>query len=122
MSAQPLEIRLAHLEGAYEQISERLGGVDGRLTALDQKIDSRFDRLDEKIDQKIGALDQKMDSRFDAFEKKTDSRFDKVDARFDKQDARFDTFDKKLTTIMVTYLGTSAALTAAIIGVVVTHH
>ncbi len=86
MSAQPLEIRMAHLEGAYEQISERLRGIDGRLTALDQKID-----------QKIGALDQKMDSRFD-------------------------TFDKKLTTIMVTYLGTSAALTAAIIGVVVTHH
>jgi tetrahydromethanopterin S-methyltransferase subunit G len=97
MSAQPLEIRMAHLEGAYEQISERLRGIDGRLTALDQKIDSRFDRLDQKIDQKIGALDQKMDSRFD-------------------------TFDKKLTTIMVTYLGTSAALTAAIIGVVVTHH
>ena len=50
MSAQPLEIRMAHLEGAYEQISERLGGIDGRLTALDQKIDSRFDMLDRKID------------------------------------------------------------------------
>ena len=41
---------MAHLEGAYEQISERLGGIDGRLTALDQKIDSRFDMLDRKID------------------------------------------------------------------------
>ena len=50
MSAQPLEIRMAHLEGAYEQISERLRGIDGRLTALDQKIDSRFDTLDKKID------------------------------------------------------------------------
>ena len=50
MSAQPLEIRMAHLEGAYEQISERLRGIDGRLTALDQKIDTRFDMLDRKID------------------------------------------------------------------------
>jgi hypothetical protein len=56
MSAQPLEIRMAHLEGAYEQINERLRGIDGRLLALDQKIDSRFD----------------------AFEKKMDVRFDKV--------------------------------------------
>ena len=40
MSVQPLEIRMAHLEGAYEQISERLTGIDGRLTGLDQKIDS----------------------------------------------------------------------------------
>ncbi len=93
MSAQPLEIRMAHLEGAYEQISERLRGIDGRLTALDQKIDSRFDRLD----QKIGALDRKMDSRFDAF-------------------------DRKLTTMMVGSFGTSAALIAAIIGVIVSHH
>ncbi len=56
MSAQPLEIRMAHLEGAYEQISERLRGVDGRLTALDQKIDARFeasDRRFESLDKKI---------------------------------------------------------------------
>ena len=58
MSAQPLDIRMAHLEGAYEQISERLRGVDGRLTALDQKIDSRFDSLD----QKMGTLDRKIDT------------------------------------------------------------
>lgn len=88
---------MAHLEGAYEQISERLGGIDGRLTALDQKIDSRFDRLDEKIDQKISALDRKMDSRFDGF-------------------------DKKLTAMMLGSFGTSAALVAAIIGVIVSHH
>jgi hypothetical protein len=57
MSAQPLEIRMAHLEGAYEQISERLNGIDSRLTgidsrltALDQKIDARFETLDRKID------------------------------------------------------------------------
>ncbi|MGH7659965.1 MAG: hypothetical protein ACRENA_03470 [Vulcanimicrobiaceae bacterium] len=58
MSAQPLEIRMAHLEGAYEQMSERLRGVDGRLTALDQKIDLRFDGLDQKIE----SLNRKVDT------------------------------------------------------------
>ncbi|MGH7660481.1 MAG: hypothetical protein ACRENA_06155 [Vulcanimicrobiaceae bacterium] len=46
MSAQPLEIRMAHLEGAYEQISERLRGIDGRLLALDQKMDSLARKID----------------------------------------------------------------------------
>lgn len=50
MSAQPLEVRMAHLEGAYEQISERLRGIEGRMTALDQKIDTRFDGLDKKLE------------------------------------------------------------------------
>ena len=77
---------MAHLEGAYEQISERLRGIDGRLLALDQKIDSRFETFEKKID------------------------------------SRFDAFDKKLTTMMVGSFGTSAALIAAIIGVIVSHH
>ena len=100
MSVEQLDVRMAHLEGAYEQISERLRGVDGRLTALEQKIDLRFDTLDNKV----GALEQKMDDRFE------------------KQNARFDSFDKKLTTMMVGAFGTSAAMIAALIGVVVSHH
>lgn len=49
---------MPHLEGAYEQMSERLRGVDGRLTALDQKIDLRFDGLDQKIE----SLNRKVDT------------------------------------------------------------
>jgi hypothetical protein len=44
MSAHPLETRMAHLEGAYEQISHRL---DGRFSALD----SRFSAVEQKIDR-----------------------------------------------------------------------
>ena len=60
MSAQPIEIRMAHLEGAYEQISERLGGIDGRLTAIDQTIDGRLTALDQKIDSRFDTLDKKL--------------------------------------------------------------
>ena len=53
MSAQPLEIRMAHLEGAYEQINERLRSIEGRLETrfdgLDRRIDARFDALDTKF-------------------------------------------------------------------------
>jgi len=40
---------MAHLEGAYEQMNQRLGSIEGRLTAIDQKIDTRFDTLDKKL-------------------------------------------------------------------------
>jgi hypothetical protein len=84
---------MAHLEGAYEQISERLGGIDGRLTALDQKIDSRFDTLDRKMDGKLEAIDR-----------------------------RFDAFDKKVTGFAVASLSTSAATLAAVVGAIIAVH
>ena len=53
---------MTRLEGAYEQISERLGGIDGRLAVIDQKIDTRLDALDRKIDTRLDALDRKIDT------------------------------------------------------------
>jgi tetrahydromethanopterin S-methyltransferase subunit G len=97
MSAQPLEIRMAHLEGAYEQISERLNGIDGRLTALDQKIDTRFDAFERKIDARFGTVDR---------------RFETIDRKIDIMGGRF----------MVAILGSNAAVLAAIVGAILTIH
>lgn len=43
MAMNAIEIRLAHLEGAYEQI-------DRRLTSLEARVDSGFGELNRKID------------------------------------------------------------------------
>lgn len=42
MSTQALEVRMARLEGAYEQIDKRLGSIDSRLLSLEQKLDRQF--------------------------------------------------------------------------------
>jgi hypothetical protein len=55
MTAQPLEIRMAHLEGAYEQVSHRLNGIDLRLNA----IDSRLAAFETRMDRRFAAMDQK---------------------------------------------------------------
>ena len=34
MGADALEVRIAHLEGAYEQIDKRLGAIDGDVREL----------------------------------------------------------------------------------------
>ena len=51
MSAQPLEIRMASLEGAYLQVSDRLNGIDHRLDGFEQRIEARFEATDSKIDR-----------------------------------------------------------------------
>ncbi len=59
MSAQPLDIRMARLEGAYEQIDRRLADLrqdmDQRFTDLRQELDRRF----STVDQRFAALDQR---------------------------------------------------------------
>lgn len=54
MAADALEIRIAHLEGAYEQIDKRLGNVETALQSmhagLRAELSSKIDRLDQKFD------------------------------------------------------------------------
>lgn len=61
MSAAPWEIRLAHLEGAYEQVSARLGGIEGRLGRVEAKIDEQRSELTAKIDDQRSELAAKID-------------------------------------------------------------
>jgi hypothetical protein len=60
MPASPKESRMARLEGAYEQVSQRLMNIDPRFDAVDRKIDLLRDALDKKIE----ALDAKIGQRF----------------------------------------------------------
>ena len=50
MAADALEIRIAHLEGAYEQIDKRLGSLDGRMASLKRTVNERTDRVEQKLD------------------------------------------------------------------------
>jgi hypothetical protein len=77
-----MESRMARLEGAYEQVSQRLMNIDPRFDGVDRKIDLRFDALDNKIDavrvaldKKVDALEVKFDQRFNVLEAKIDQRF-----------------------------------------------
>lgn len=64
MSAQPMEARLAHLEGAFDQVSERLNNIDRTVASLAQRLDGRVDALAQRLDGRIDFLTQRMDVRF----------------------------------------------------------
>lgn len=42
MAANALEVRMAHLEGAYEQINTRLGDLRSDVQDLGRKTDANF--------------------------------------------------------------------------------
>jgi hypothetical protein len=95
---------MARLEGAYEQVSQRLTNIDPRFDALDRKIDLRFDALDKKIDLVRDALDKKLD----ALEAKLDTKIDLVrDTLDEKIDQRF---MWTVGVIVTTWLTTIAAI------------
>lgn len=56
VSAHVMETKMSRLEGAYEQISERLNGIDGRLDGLEQRIDSLRSSMDQKFLWVIGLV------------------------------------------------------------------
>ena len=63
MSAQPLEVRMASLEGSYQQVSDRLNGIDRRLDGFEQKVEARFNSVElrfQALDSKIDGLQWRM--------------------------------------------------------------
>ncbi len=62
-----LEVRIAHLEGAYEQVDRRLGVVESILSQIRSEINqlrgelsARIDRIDGRVD----TLSARMDNQF----------------------------------------------------------
>lgn len=60
MALSPLESRMAHLEGAYEQVNQRLGSIDLRFEGVDRRLET----LDRKIDALRVEVTAKIDQRF----------------------------------------------------------
>ena len=54
MAVKNLGIRMAHLEGAYEQIDKRLGTIETDVRALRTDLVSRTDDLASPIARSVG--------------------------------------------------------------------
>ena len=58
-----MEERVSRLEGAYEQLDQRLGDLMGAVRGLDAKVDA----LRTDIDGRFDALRHEMNSKFNTF-------------------------------------------------------
>jgi hypothetical protein len=52
MHVHPLEPRIAHLEGVFEQTNERLGSIDRTLDSVDRRLDG----MDQRFNWVIGTV------------------------------------------------------------------
>ena len=103
MMAQPLEPRLSRLEGAFEQIVERLGDTNARLETLDQKMELNFHALLTTMDTRFAA----MDTRFSALERKFIALDDKFETKFTALDRKI---DSRFQFLIGAYVTTTVAL------------
>ncbi len=111
MPASPMESRMARLEGAYEQVSQRLMNIDPRFDGVDRKIDLRFDALDKKIDGVREALDKNIDGVREALDKKIDGVREALEQRIDTLDAKIDQrFMWTIGVVVTTWLTTIASI------------
>ena len=53
MAADALEVRIARLEGAYEQIDKRLGAIENDIRDLRTEIRTLTDRLMTRMDRQF---------------------------------------------------------------------
>ena len=59
MHAHPLEARIAHVEGAFEQVNVRLGGIERRLDSVDlrfNQLEARFNHVDSRFNWLTGIV------------------------------------------------------------------
>ena len=51
MSSGSLEARMSHIEGAFDQMNDRLGGIEQRLDSMDHRMEARFAQVDARFSQ-----------------------------------------------------------------------
>ncbi len=84
MGTEAADVRLARLEGAYEQIDRRLGTIEGRLAVLESRMEAGFARLDGKMEAGFARLDSRIDTVASELREaivRTNARVDSLGAR-----------------------------------------
>jgi tetrahydromethanopterin S-methyltransferase subunit G len=59
VNPQPVEARLAHLEGAFVQVADRLNSIDRRLDTIENVMQSRFGQLEQGLNSRFNLIDQR---------------------------------------------------------------
>ena len=103
------EERIAHIEGAFEQTSARLGMLEQDLRAFRNETNAQFQTIRtemyaeiETLRTQVEALRSETDARFAALEARTgqvESRLERLETRMDALEARLDRIESRLDRI-----------------------
>jgi tetrahydromethanopterin S-methyltransferase subunit G len=62
-----LEARMSHIDGAFEQVNDRLGGIERRLDSMEGRFEGRFNSIEDRFEGRFNSMDQRfaqIDQRF----------------------------------------------------------
>jgi hypothetical protein len=59
MSAQLIEVRLAHLEGAFLQVDRRLDSLGRSMESRFTQLESRFGQMETRFESRFSIIDQR---------------------------------------------------------------
>jgi chromosome segregation ATPase len=97
MAMESVDVRLARLEGGYQQIDRRLGSIEDRLGRLETKVDAAVDRLDAKIDAQGNALGARIDALGVDLRRELAATNARIDAQGHALGARIDDLNRVLS-------------------------
>ena len=60
--------RIGRLEGIIEQINDRLGSLERRMSSLESKLESRMSSLKSDLEDRMSSLESKLESRMNSLE------------------------------------------------------
>ena len=83
MAIEALEVRMARLEGGYEQINERLGAIEQRLASFEQRFTSEITSLRSEMASRtdLASLRSEMATRSDVASLRSEMRAADADLR-----------------------------------------
>ena len=57
-----IEERVSRLEGAYEQVDRRLGGIEDRLIETNQNTNARFDEMNQNTNARFDEMNSRINT------------------------------------------------------------
>ncbi len=119
MNETMVEERVSKLEGAYEQVDERLGEMSRSIDSLRTGMNTRFTQMESRftlIDERFVGVDRSIDS----LRGEMNTRLTEMNTRLTQIEGRFTQIDARLNTMTAIMVGSTGTLLVAIIGAVVT--
>ena len=101
------EDRTGRLEGAYEQVADRLNAIQGELLSIRERIDAQGREFNERLDAQSREFNERLDAQSREFNERLDASVREL-----RQDIR------NLMIAMIALWGTTIAGVIAILVVV----
>ena len=115
-----MEERTSKLEGAYEQVDERLGDIRVEMRGLRSDVNRRIEGVEGRIEGLRGEMNGRIDETNRAIEGVRTELNGRIESLQTETGNRMNVIETRLTAIFIGMMAVGGGILAALIGVIVT--